>query len=126
MSHPQEEHEFYSILFEDTSPGNLNFNLSMILVIYPGILLTLSMIKILLPAIEILYATILALYLMVFIGAVTVLSLDHSLESCAVLSTLTTLDLMQLLIILLVGECAHAVMQLILTPLVLFSWNSKG
>ena len=32
--------ELYSILFKYTSPAYLNFNLSMVLVIYPGILLT--------------------------------------------------------------------------------------
>ena len=32
--------ELYSILFKDTSPENLNFNLSMVLMISPSILLT--------------------------------------------------------------------------------------
>ena len=69
--------ELYSILFKDTSSANLNFSLSMVFVIYPGILLTLSMINIFLSAVEILHAMILALSLMVFTGAVLVLSLDH-------------------------------------------------
>ena len=69
--------ELYSILFKDTSSANLNFNLSMVLVISPGIFLTLSMIKIFLSTVEILHAMILALSLVGFTGAALVLSLDN-------------------------------------------------